>query len=111
MAATTIPPRIGIQGGRDWLLITALLCKKRAPPRFSQPGPAREARRHDIAVIGVDDNAWGQWMRPALSTLVLEPANVTSQLVAVLDAIRRGSPYPEALPLAPAVRVVHRQTT
>ena len=65
----------------------------------------------DIAVLGADNTAWGRWMRPALSTIALEPGRVIDQLLAVLDAIRSGEAYPGAVVLDPQARVLHRQTT
>ncbi len=49
----------------------------------------------DVAVLGSDNTSWGLWMRPALSTIVLEPGDITDQLVAALDSIRQGRPYPD----------------
>lgn len=65
----------------------------------------------DIAVLGSDNAHWGQWMRPALSTLIIEPGGMVERLVETLDAIRHGRPYPDTIPIDLHIRVEHRQTT
>ena len=66
----------------------------------------------DVAVLGSDNTSWGLWMRPALSTIVLEPGDITDQLVAALDSIRLGRPHPDVVAARPVhVRVIHRETT
>ena len=65
----------------------------------------------DVAVIGADDTPWGRWMRPALSTLVLEQRSITEQLVEVLTAIGEGREHARTLPVELSIRAEHRQTT
>lgn len=64
-----------------------------------------------VAVLGSDDSPWGRWLRPALSTLVVEAEPAVGPLVAALRAVRAGEPLPRAVLLDPRIRVQHRQTT
>lgn len=64
-----------------------------------------------IAVLGCDNTQWGEWMRPALSTIAFDETNAIAQFSKVLLAIAHGEPVPATLTPEVTARVIHRQTT
>lgn len=74
-------------------------------------GDAGIAVPGQIALLGADDNAWIEWLRPRLSTIAFDTSALVRQFADLLLSIAAGSPAPaEIKPNVPA-HVIHRQTT
>lgn len=63
-----------------------------------------------MSVVGVDNTAWGAWMRPALSTLSIASSTFVASIAGAVMATLSGEQGRE-LRVDTAVSVVHRQTT
>lgn len=75
-----------IQAGSDELALGAIAALRDRGLRTPQ----------DVAVVGLGDIEWGQYVRPALSTLSTHPQEVAARVRGLLE--RDGAPAPEALP-------------
>jgi DNA-binding LacI/PurR family transcriptional regulator len=64
-----------------------------------------------VSVIGSDNAAWGAWMRPALSSIAVEPDEIVSSITDALVAMVAGKQVPAVLRLDSTIRVIHGQTT